>query len=76
MAAPNRLQEMADSLGISIEQMLCEAYEKHGSLPRAAIALGFAQNTIHEWNKKRGLRFHREISVRLVPVDKSGRRSA
>jgi hypothetical protein len=75
MAAPNRLKETADALGLSLEEMLCAAYEQHGSLPRAAIALGFAPNTIHEWNKKRGLKFERELTVRLVPVNKS-RRSA
>jgi hypothetical protein len=76
MAAPNRLKEKADSLGKSIEQMLIDAYEEHGSLPRAAIALDFAPNTIHEWNKKRGLKFERKLTVRLVPVEKNDRQSA
>jgi transcriptional regulator with GAF, ATPase, and Fis domain len=76
MAAPNKLKEKAESLNKTIQQMLIDAIEEHGNLTRAAIALGFAPATIHEWNKKRGLKIERTITVRLVPVQKNGRRSA
>jgi hypothetical protein len=70
MAPPSKLQAKADSMGKTIEQMLIDAVKEHGSIYRAAIALDFAPNTVHDWKKKRGLDFVRTIEVRLVPAIK------
>ena len=48
---PYRLERIAALRGVSVEQLIPQAIEQHGSVLSAAQDLGVAPNTLHNWLK-------------------------
>jgi transposase-like protein len=62
MARTGNIEAIAHERGVSTEELVTAAIEKHGSILRAAMALEVAPNTIRYWLNKHNL----EVTQRPV----------
>lgn len=54
MARSNRLYEIAVEMGINREEVIPQAIRQHGTVYKAAIALGVYPRTVYYWLETNG----------------------
>lgn len=69
MARSNVLSEKAIAQGTTVAELVTNAIAQHGSILRAAIALGVAPNSIQNWMKNNGYTVETTVIAQLVPVN-------
>ena len=71
MPRPNRLREIADGKGVTVEQMIGGAIEETGTIFRAALEIGVTPSAINNWMHANG--YGVKTTSKLVRLERANR---